>query len=70
MAWVNPFGKMLFLEFQKFCFYGQKKFFFPVKNIIKSCFSLILTKKKKKKFEFLLPKPWVNPLGKIGFLGV
>ena len=45
-AWVNPFGKLRFLDFKKFCSYTQKTVSFPSRTLLNLISLLLLTKNK------------------------
>ena len=64
--WVIPFGKIsIFRLFELVVFIGQKGVFL-FQNIIKHIFLTYIAKKKRHgKMAIFLPKPWVNPFGKI-----
>ena len=69
-AYVNPFGKIsIFPLFALVVFIAQKGFF-SFQNIAKHIFlACISLKKEVEKWPFFLPKPWLNPFGKISIFG-
>ena len=64
--WVNRFGIMsIFRLFQLLVFISQKGLS-SFQNIVKDIFpGLFCLKKKIRKMAIFIPKPWVNPFGKI-----
>ena len=64
-------GKCDFWDFKRLNFFIAQKGFFSIYNIIKHNFQSYFDQKqiKKKKYIFL-PKAWVNPFGKMRFLGL
>ena len=69
-AWVNPFGKMRFLGLKNIDFLWPKKVSFLSRTLLNIIFSLILTKNNSRKNYIFWPKAWVNPFGKMRFLGL
>ena len=64
--WVNPFGKMsIFPLFDLLVFIVQKGIFFCSRISQKTFSWPILPKKRIGKMAIFVPKPWVNPFGKI-----
>ena len=66
LEFVIPLGKMsIFRLFKLRLFKGQRAVF-SYQNIVKKHFpGLLCFKKKVRKMPILIPKPWVNPFGKI-----
>ena len=64
--WANPFGKMsIFGLFEDFVFIASKGVFL-FQNIVRDIFLVYIAKKKKVgKMAIFVPKPWVNPFGKM-----
>ena len=65
-SWVDPFGKMSIFDFFNFLFsYPRKAFICSRISSKKLISSLFCLKKKVRKIAILIPKPWVNPFGKM-----
>ena len=64
--WVNSFEKMsIFRLIQLFVFITWKGHY-SFQNIVKDIFlAFFALKKKVRKMAILIPKPWVNPFGKM-----
>ena len=67
---TKSMGKLRFLDFEKFCFYTQKTVSFPSRTLLNLISSLVLTKNNKEKIGIFWSVAWVNPFGKIPFLGL
>ena len=70
-AWVNPFGKIRFLELWKITFFlWPKKVSFRSRTLLNIISSLILSENNSRQKYIFWPKAWVNPFGKMPFLGL
>ena len=65
-AWVNSFGRIRNLVFEKMNFFKAKKGFFSIKNIFKILFLVLFwPKTNREKSNIFWQKAWVNLFGKI-----
>ena len=63
--------KYHFGDVEKCYFYSQKEFFFLSRTLLNLMSNLVLTENKNwKKVNFFSPKAWVNPFGKVQFVGL
>ena len=66
---LTPLEKCDFWDFERLLFYGQKGFLFYLAHYLTLFLVLFWPKTSKKNYIFW-PKAWVNPFGKMRFLGL
>ena len=61
---------MNFATFRTFFFYGLESRFFVLEYSKRHFRGLYFLKRKVGKMAIFLPKPWVNPFGKVSIFGL
>ena len=67
---LTPLEKWDFWDFKRLTFYGQKRFLFFLEHYLTLFLVSFWLKTSQEKNYIFWPKAWVNPFGKMRFLGL